>query len=52
MRGENVPAQYEVILQRKDGSFFQGEVRHEGRECKRQARGTSVGEGYFQEKAN
>ncbi len=26
MRGENVPAQYEVMLERKDGSFFQGEV--------------------------
>jgi len=26
MRGENLPPQYEVMLQRKDGSFFEGEV--------------------------
>ena len=26
MRGENVPPQYEVRMQRKNGSFFQGEV--------------------------
>jgi two-component system cell cycle sensor histidine kinase/response regulator CckA len=26
MRGENAPPQYEVMLQRKDGSFFAGEV--------------------------
>ncbi|MGO9118404.1 MAG: PAS domain S-box protein [Desulfomonilaceae bacterium] len=26
MRGEKMPPQYEVMLQRKDGSFFEGEV--------------------------
>lgn len=27
MRGEDVPSQYEVTLQRKDGTFFEGELR-------------------------